>query len=150
MLLGGRLGYLLFYDLNNFLINPLIFFKIWEGGMASHGGFIGVIITTYWYAKKKSLSFWNLSDHLAATASIGIGFGRIANFNGELWGKITYVDWAVIFPQSGTLDPRHLSGISILMRRFLVFILIILLRTSNWGKEKEQLAVRLIYTHSVE
>ena len=88
--------------------------------------------------KKKSLSFWNLSDHLAATASIGIGFGRIANFiNGELWGKVTYVDWAVIFPQSGTLDPRHPSQLyQSLCEGFLVFILIILLRTSNWGKKK--------------
>tara|TARA_B100000927_G_scaffold282283_1_gene268732 strand:+ start:1412 stop:2233 length:822 start_codon:yes stop_codon:yes gene_type:complete len=149
--LGGRLGYLLFYDLNNFLINPLIFFKIWEGGMASHGGFIGVIITTYWYAKKKSLSFWNLSDHLAATASIGIGFGRIANFiNGELWGKVTYVDWAVIFPQSGTLDPRHPSQLyQSLCEGFLVFILIILLRTSNWGKRKGAISCSFLILYSL-
>ena len=80
--------------------------------------------------KKNSISFWNVSDHIAATAAIGIGFGRIANFiNGELWGKISYIHWAVIFPQSGSLEPRHPSQIyQSICEGFLEFILILFLQ----------------------
>ena len=148
--LGGRLGYLILYDFNNFVTDPLSFFKIWEGGMASHGGFIGVIGTIYWYTKKNSISFWNVSDHIAATAALGIGFGRIANFiNGELWGKISYIHWAVIFPQSGSLEPRHPSQIyQSICEGFLVFILILFLRKSKWGKRPGAISCSFLILYS--
>ncbi len=117
VLLGGRLGHMLLYDLNSFLDNPLTFFEFWRGGMASHGGFIGVLVACWWLARKYRLGFFHLSDFLAAMTPAGLMLGRIANFiNGELWGKPTDVPWAVIFPQSapfGTpismIAPRHPS-----------------------------------------
>ncbi len=135
--LGGRLGYCLLYDFDYFYQNKASFFEIWKGGMSSHGGFIGVIIVMLWYAKKHSVSFWNLSDHLAASACLGIAFGRIANFiNGELWGRVTTVKWAVIFPQSNSLDPRHPSQLyQALCEGFLVFFLLLMIRKTSWGKQ---------------
>lgn len=99
--LGGRLGYCLFYGLDQFFSDPLMFFRIWEGGMASHGGFIGVFLAAWWISKHYKLPYLKLIDLLAAMTPMGLMLGRLANFiNGELWGKITTVPWAVIFPQS--------------------------------------------------
>ncbi len=106
VLLGGRLGYLLFYDADRFLHDPLIFFRVWEGGMASHGGIIGFALYTLWYARRHRLSFRNLGDNLVVVAPIGLFFGRCANFiNGELYGRITDVAWAVQFPKEMFLYP---------------------------------------------
>jgi phosphatidylglycerol:prolipoprotein diacylglycerol transferase len=98
--IGGRLGYILLYGLDSFLKDPLLYgFKVWKGGMASHGGLVGVILFMLWYAKKHTHSFWNLTDNMACTASLGFAFGRLANFiNGELWGRVSNVKWAVVFP----------------------------------------------------
>ena len=99
VILGGRLGYMLFYDFPNFVENPLIAFQIWKGGMASHGGFIGVLLSILIYARSRKVSFWTLSDIVVSVATPGIFLGRIANFiNGELWGKIAYLPWAMKFP----------------------------------------------------
>ncbi|PWU05995.1 MAG: prolipoprotein diacylglyceryl transferase [Verrucomicrobia bacterium] len=115
-LIGGRLGYMLLYDLHNFLHNPFLFFKVNEGGMASHGGILGILIALIWFARKTKTSLLALCDIIASIAPLGAFFGRIANFiNGELWGKITYVKWAVIFPTSAPgfplklIPPRHPS-----------------------------------------
>ena len=153
--LGGRLGYQLLYNFDAFIANPLCLFKIWEGGMASHGGFVGSVLFLIWYARKQGYEFWNISDHLAMTVSLGIGFGRIANFiNGELWGRVSSAKWAIIFPQeiglrygeydtnvieqlvtSGHLFPRHPSQLyQALCEGFLVFGLLLLLRRTRWGK----------------
>lgn len=106
VLVGGRLGYMLLYDLPAFLQNPLLFFRVDQGGMASHGGFIGVIAALFWFARKQRYSFLQLGDVVATVAPLGILLGRIANFiNGELWGRATSVSWAVIFPDS----PRQYS-----------------------------------------
>lgn len=97
---GGRVGYMLFYDFGNFIRNPLAFFKLWEGGMSSHGGMIGITLATLWSARKMRVPWLTLTDGLTATGCIGLGLGRLANFiNGELWGRVTTVRWAVIFPQ---------------------------------------------------
>jgi len=117
VILGGRLGYFLFYDLEQLVYDPLVLFRVWDGGMASHGGFIGVALAAWWYSRHSRLPFLHLADLSVTTAPVGLMLGRIANFiNGELWGKTASVPWAVIFPKSeapGTplhlIPPRHPS-----------------------------------------
>ena len=100
MLLGGRIGYILFYNFGYYLSNPFDIIKIWEGGMSFHGALIGIILGTYWFSIKKNIPAFFLLDIIAFVAPIGIFFGRIANFiNGELVGKTTDVFWGVIFPK---------------------------------------------------
>ena len=100
LLLGGRIGYILFYNFEYYLSNPLDVLKIWEGGMSFHGALIGIILGTYWFSIKKNIPTFFLLDIIAFVAPIGIFFGRIANFiNGELVGKTTDVFWGVIFPK---------------------------------------------------
>lgn len=107
--LGGRLGYVLFYESSYFLYHPLSIFEIWHGGMSFHGGIIGLIIGLFFFARKVKLSFLTMLDFAAPLAPLGIAFGRIGNFiNSELWGRITTVPWGVIFPNGGPL-PRHPS-----------------------------------------
>jgi phosphatidylglycerol:prolipoprotein diacylglycerol transferase len=113
---GGRLGYVLFYDTAAFLRNPLLLFEIWKGGMASHGGMIGVVVALALFTRRHRISFLALADRLATVAPVGLFLGRLANFiNGELWGRPTTVPWAVIFPESppdpatGLPEPRHPS-----------------------------------------
>lgn len=103
VLVGGRLGYFFLYQMGSVRTDPLVLFRIWEGGMSSHGGFIGVVAAMAWYARKRRVGFFQLSDIIASVTPVGLLLGRIANFiNGELWGKITNVPWAIIFPQSAT------------------------------------------------
>lgn len=100
VLLGGRLGYMLFYDLDQFLANPLIIVRVWDGGMSAHGGIIGVMLYTMWYAKKYHVPWRNIGDNLVVAAPLGLLLGRIANFiNGELYGRVASVGWAVQFPK---------------------------------------------------
>ncbi|TVR13935.1 MAG: prolipoprotein diacylglyceryl transferase [Planctomycetota bacterium] len=116
MIAGGRLGYCLFYYQTAehgafvaFLRDPLVFFRMWEGGMASHGGIAGLFIGTWLYCRMRKVPFMVMGDTVAATAGIGVALGRLANFiNGELWGRTTDVSWAVIFPAAGP-EPRHPS-----------------------------------------
>jgi phosphatidylglycerol:prolipoprotein diacylglycerol transferase len=99
VLLGGRLGYMLFYDLPNFLQNPLIFFRVMDGGMSAHGGIIGLTLYTLWYSSRHKVSWRNIGDNLVVAAPIGLFLGRLANFiNGELYGRVASVPWAVQFP----------------------------------------------------
>tara|TARA_B100000579_G_scaffold436380_1_gene462172 strand:- start:235 stop:1023 length:789 start_codon:yes stop_codon:yes gene_type:complete len=99
ILLGGRVGYILFYNFGYYLSNPFDTLKIWEGGMSFHGALAGVILGTYWFSIKKNIPVFFLLDTISFVAPIGIFFGRIANFiNGELVGKTTDVFWGVIFP----------------------------------------------------
>ena len=117
VLIGGRLGYFLLYTPGALIREPLSIIRVWDGGMASHGGFIGVGVALVWFARAQKIPFLHLCDLIASTAAAGLLFGRLANFiNGELWGKITDVSWAVIFPHSaapGTpvelIAPRHPS-----------------------------------------
>ena len=111
IVLGGRIGYVLFYGTDTFLKNPLEIFAIWHGGMSFHGGILGVIVAVYLCSKKIKYPFLSLTDLVALYTPIGIFLGRLANFaNDELWGRITNVPWAIRFPNGGYL-PRHPSKI---------------------------------------
>jgi len=113
VILGGRLGYFFFYEPPlTLLLDPLALFQVWKGGMASHGGFIGVTVAIWFIARKTKNNFLQLSDLIVSLAPPGLMLGRIANFiNGELWGKATWVDWAIRFPDApdGGITPRHPS-----------------------------------------
>lgn len=109
VILGGRLGYSIFYDFANNIENPLNIFKIWQGGMSFHGGLLGVLTAFWLFSRKTGKSYFEISDFIAPMVPIGLFFGRVGNFiNGELWGKVSDVPWAMVFPTGGPL-PRHPS-----------------------------------------
>jgi phosphatidylglycerol:prolipoprotein diacylglycerol transferase len=111
VVIGGRIGYMLFYNLDNFLANPLNIFKVWQGGMSFHGGLLGVLVAMWLYGRRLGRSFFQVTDFIAPLVPIGLGAGRIGNFiNGELWGRATNVPWAMVFPdpRAGGI-PRHPS-----------------------------------------
>lgn len=109
VILGGRFGYVLFYNFEYFLHDPLEIFAVWHGGMSFHGGLAGVILGMWLFARKYKIDFWHLMDVLAIIAPVGLFFGRIANFiNMELYGRVTGSNFGVIFPNAGEL-PRHPS-----------------------------------------
>ena len=111
IIIGGRVGYVIFYNLEFYFYNPIDIIKIWEGGMSFHGALIGIIIVTYIFSIKKNLKTFFLLDVIACVAPVGIFFGRMANFiNGELVGKVSNVPWSVIFPLVD-MFPRHPSQI---------------------------------------
>nr|WP_235535554.1 prolipoprotein diacylglyceryl transferase [Sphingopyxis sp. Root1497] len=110
IILGGRLGYVLFYNLEAYIQKPATIFKLWDGGMSLHGGVIGVLIAIWYVTRKEKLSFLRFCDYVACVIPFGLFLGRIANFvNGELWGRISYVPWAIIFPGEAGPLPRHPS-----------------------------------------
>lgn len=109
LLIGARLGYVIFYNLSVYLKNPLEIFAVWHGGMSFHGGLIGCIVSGYIFSRRYKVDFWQLSDLVIVTAPIGLGLGRLGNFiNGELYGRVTDVPWAMVFPDGGPLS-RHPS-----------------------------------------
>jgi phosphatidylglycerol:prolipoprotein diacylglycerol transferase len=109
LIVGGRLGYIIFYNLGYYLANPFDIIKVWQGGMSFHGALLGIIFGTYLFSKKKNVPTFFLLDIIACVSPIGIFLGRLANFiNGELVGKVTSVSWGIIFPLIDSL-PRHPS-----------------------------------------
>jgi len=109
VILGGRIGYILFYNFGEFIHDPLLLFKVWQGGMSFHGGLLGVFFAMWLFGRKHDRSMLQLTDFAAPAIPVGLGLGRIGNFiNSELWGKPTDVPWAMIFPNGGPL-PRHPS-----------------------------------------
>lgn len=107
VLIGGRLGACFFYEPLYYLSNPLQIFAVWKGGMSSHGGFAGVLVALWLFARRQHVPFWHLVDNVVIAATPGLFLGRIGNFiNGELWGKVTHVRWAVVFPGID-MQPRH-------------------------------------------
>ncbi|MBL4941817.1 MAG: prolipoprotein diacylglyceryl transferase [Colwellia sp.] len=110
VILGGRVGYVLFYQWEYFLADPLYLFQIWEGGMSFHGGLLGVILAVYLFSRKTNKSFLRVGDFVAPLVPLGLGMGRLGNFmNAELWGRQTDVPWAMVFPTDALQVPRHPS-----------------------------------------
>lgn len=106
--LGGRIGYILFYDLATYVAHPLDVFKVWQGGMSFHGGLLGVLFAAWWWSRQRGQHFFDVADFIAPLVPPGIWFVRIGNFiNGELWGKFTRANWGVVFPSA-----PELAGIS--------------------------------------
>lgn len=125
VIIGGRLGYVLFYKATYYLSHPLEIFAVWEGGMSFHGGFLGVLIASAWLARKKGLRWLKLTDFIAPLVPPGLAFGRLGNFiNGELWGRPTNVPWAMVFPEVDNV-PRHPSQLyELSLEGILLFILL--------------------------
>ena len=130
VVLGGRLGYCLFYQPGYYLSHPFDIIKTWDGGMSFHGGLVGVLVAVYFVAKKYNTTFFVVSDFIAPLVPMGLFFGRIGNFiNGELWGRITTskLPWMMVFPQSGSLLPRHPSELYEAIGEGLILTLILLI-----------------------
>jgi len=109
VILGGRLGYVLFYKPGYYLAHPLEIVAVWQGGMSFHGGFLGVLAAVWWVARKHDLRWIEVTDFLAPLAPLALAAGRLGNFiNGELWGRVTDVPWAMVFRGAGAA-PRHPS-----------------------------------------
>jgi phosphatidylglycerol:prolipoprotein diacylglycerol transferase len=109
VVLGGRVGYILFYDFARYLANPLDIFAVWQGGMSFHGGFLGTTLAMVLFARSRGIGIWTMFDVIAAGAPVGLGLVRVTNFiNSELWGRPSDVPWAVEFPNGGPF-PRHPS-----------------------------------------
>jgi phosphatidylglycerol:prolipoprotein diacylglycerol transferase len=112
VILGGRLGYVLFYKPAHYWSNPWEIVQVWKGGMAFHGGLIGVIVAMWMFARSRERRFLEVTDLIAPCVPVGLAFGRLGNFiNGELWGRVAdaSLPWAMVFPQSGANTPRHPS-----------------------------------------
>lgn len=125
VVIGGRVGYVLFYNFDLFLQDPLYLFKVWTGGMSFHGGLLGVIAAMFWYARKNHRRFFEIADYVAPLVPFGLGVGRLGNFmNGELWGRVTDVPWAMVFPNGGPF-PRHPSQLyEMLLEGIVLFIIL--------------------------
>jgi phosphatidylglycerol:prolipoprotein diacylglycerol transferase len=128
VVVGGRLGYCLFYKPGYYLSHPLEIFYVWQGGMSFHGGMLGVIISQWWFARSRGKPFWQLMDFIAPCVPPGLAAGRVGNFiNGELWGRAAdpALPWAMVFPQSGSMVARHPSQVyQFLLEGLLLFVLL--------------------------
>ncbi len=133
VVLGGRIGYVLFYNFDYYAANPSQILKVWQGGMSFHGGLLGVAVATVWFCRNRKIDALRFFDMVAVAAPIGLLFGRIANFiNAELYGRPTDVSWGVVFPGAGNI-PRHPSQLyeAALEGLVLLVILHILFRSEN-------------------
>jgi phosphatidylglycerol:prolipoprotein diacylglycerol transferase len=137
IVLGGRLGFVLFYDFRHYIAQPGDILAVWNGGMSFHGGFLGTIAAMVLFAWRRKIPVWSLIDVIAASVPFGLFLGRIANFvNGELWGRVTDVPWAMMFPDapdSGTV-PRHPSQVYEAALEGLVLFLILRLLTHRYHR----------------
>ncbi|MDP3895548.1 MAG: prolipoprotein diacylglyceryl transferase [Mesorhizobium sp.] len=131
---GGRIGYILFYDLARYIENPLDILAVWQGGMSFHGGMLGTILAMVLFARNRGIPAWSLLDVVAAGVPVGLGLVRVANFiNSELWGRPTDVAWGFVFPNGGP-EPRHPSQLYEALLEGVVLFLVLMLLT--WGPKK--------------
>jgi len=135
VVLGGRLGYTLFYNFSYYSRHPLEIFAVWEGGMSFHGGTLGVLVALALFCLRKKLPFLMVGDLVVAAVPVGLGLGRIGNFiNGELWGRVTDLPWGMVFPGAGPL-PRHPSQLyEAALEGLLLFAVIYFLHYKNAGR----------------
>jgi phosphatidylglycerol---prolipoprotein diacylglyceryl transferase len=128
VVIGGRLGYCLFYKPGYYLSHPLEIFFVWQGGMSFHGGMLGVIVSQVLFARSRDKPFWQVMDFAAPCVPLGLAAGRVGNFiNGELWGRAAdpSLPWAMVFPQSGSMIPRHPSQVyQFLLEGVLLFVIL--------------------------
>jgi len=126
VILGGRFGYVLFYHFDKFLIDPLWLLRVWEGGMSFHGGFLGVCVAVFLYARKTKITLLSLGDFVAPLVPLGLGFGRLGNFIGqELWGRASDLPWAMVFPKDPAQLARHPSQLyQALLEGLVLFLLL--------------------------
>ncbi len=151
VVIGGRVGYALFYKPGQYLANPLEIFMVWKGGMAFHGGLLGVIVAMALFARSRKRSFLNVMDVVAPCVPTGLASGRMGNFiNGELWGRAAdpATPWAMAFPQSGNLTPRHPSQLyQFLLEGLLLFVLLWLY--SRKQRATGQVAAAFVFGYGV-
>lgn len=133
VVLGGRLGYVLFYQGGYYLAHPMAMLRVWEGGMSFHGGMLGVLLAGYIYCHRQGVSFLALADIAIPVFPLGLFLGRIGNFiNAELWGRVTDVPWAMVFPRAGEL-PRHPSQLyEAALEGVVLFVILNLLGRRAW------------------
>jgi len=144
IIMGGRIGYIVFYNLEYYSENFIDSFKLWEGGMSFHGGLIGVVFGTIIFSKIKKINFFRIADIIACVSPIGIFFGRLANFiNGELYGKVSSVPWAIIFPKIDNF-PRHPSQIYEAILEGLILLLVV-----NFFSFKKNMILEKGYTSGI-
>jgi phosphatidylglycerol:prolipoprotein diacylglycerol transferase len=143
VVLGGRIGYVLFYNFDYFAAHPSEIPAMWHGGMSFHGGALGVTAAILWFTRKRSLPILAFADIIAAAIPIGLFFGRIANFiNDELWGRVTDVPWAMIFPNGGPV-PRHPSQLYEAFFEGIVLFLVLLAAERRGARERPGLMTGL-------
>ena len=139
VVIGGRIGYVVFYNLGAWMQDPLWVFKVWEGGMSFHGGLLGVIFATLFYCRKIGISFYDLMDFVAVAVPPGLGFGRLGNFIGqELWGRETDASWGMVFPNDPDQLVRHPSQ---LYQAFLEGLVLFLILYFFAKKSRPRLAI---------
>ncbi len=146
VIFGGRLGYVVFYNLKYYLHHPLEILAVWQGGMSFHGGLIGVAIGLYWFCKKHNVDVWKVADIAPVCVTPGLFFGRTANFiNGELWGAQTTLPIGFVFPASGTMTPRHPTQLyEATLEGLVIFIILFILYRKNGGGSGKICALFLI------
>jgi phosphatidylglycerol---prolipoprotein diacylglyceryl transferase len=133
---GGRIGYILFYDLAAYMADPMSIFAVWKGGMSYHGGFLGTTIAMILFAKKRGIPVWSMFDIVAAGVPFGLGVVRVTNFiNSELWGRPTDVPWGFVFPTGGP-EPRHPSQLYEAALEGLVLFLVLRMLSHSFLKLK--------------
>ncbi|MCB1500688.1 MAG: prolipoprotein diacylglyceryl transferase [Bauldia sp.] len=134
IILGGRIGYVLFYDFPLFAANPAEIFALWHGGMSFHGGFLGTVLAMVIFSRVRKIPTWSLIDVIAPSVTFGLFLGRLANFiNGELYGRATDVPWAMVFPGGGP-EPRHPSQLYEALLEGVVLFAVLRLLTNRFGK----------------
>lgn len=132
VVIGGRLGYVLFYKFTDYLANPLAIFQVWQGGMSFHGGLLGVIVAMLIFGRSRGFKFFQISDFIAPLIPLGLAAGRMGNFiNGELWGRPSGMPWAMIFPNAADGLTRHPSQIYEMATEGLILFLIVWIFSSK-------------------